>query len=238
MAVSYDKLFRRIALRANQLQAASPEELQGAYVTPVIGQAEMGDRGVEFPKEAIDDAMLDAMSKMLAVIASNRFSAYRRFWVNDRNTNDINGKLEQGALLPKLSTSGKNIVGPMFDFYDTATGTRLEEKPYDTVLDVIRGDLGLKSTLEVFWYYTDGTKIWHTVNNAKADIFVWEVEVERAYMEQIPRGNCTLPDELTDTLVVGALAHLFRDNFNIDQVQIWQQVFLASLTQLGGGASQ
>lgn len=222
---TWDKIFRQIALRGNQLNSGNATTLQAAYTAAAIGQTQMDDKAVHFPKEAIDDAVLNACDVLVGAIGRNRHSDYR---VHFRAAS---GNIASGDLLPM--TAADNVtprIGAIGEVYDQLTGTRLTAKPYQTVM--AKNDNSFVKSM-VCWYFSDDTRIWHTCNAAVIDLVVWNKETARTAMNTTPtRGVCPFPEELHEAIVTGSLSYMFRQNFNTAQVGIWRGYFESVVARL------
>lgn len=223
---TYDKIFRQVALRANQLQADTATALQTAYTTALIGQTEMSDRAIEFPKEAIDDAILNAGDRIVNLIGLDKNSPYRG------NFAGVTSNVASGSLIPLISASSKSRIGLIGDVLDASTSKKLAAKDYQEVIGY--SNMTLKQTPH--WYYTDNVRIWHTRTNVVIDIIVWDKSDQLTLLAQTGggvRGACPFPQDLHEALVCGALSYIFRGNFNNEQVGMWRGYFNDTLQILG-----
>lgn len=216
----WDTIFRQVALRANQLQADTTADLASNYEEPLIGQAEMTDRAIEFPELAIDDAILNAADRLVRVFAFDPYSPYRTPFL-DTGTNLTNGAV--------INDNIQNMVGVIGDVRDSITSTKLVAKEYSEVVGVSN-----LATLkqEPHWYYTDNIRIWHTRTIVKCDAVIWDKDEQLTLMQQTAggeRGDCPFPEDLHEALVSGALSYVFRGDFNSDQVKTWRAYFEQTL---------
>jgi len=83
-----------------------------------------------------------------------------------------------------------------------------------------------------YYYFYDGTRIYHTRTNVVADVVIWSKTDQIALLESSPRGACPFPEDLYEALICGALSYLFKENFNNQQFQAYRQYFLATLERL------
>lgn len=106
MAQNWDKIFRAVALRGNQLAADSASSLSTNYQNANIGQTQLSDRAIEFPETAIQDCILDACDKLMMAIGHNPRSSYRKNFL-EKTCADAAGSLTSGlasgALFPTTS---------------------------------------------------------------------------------------------------------------------------------------
>lgn len=228
MGQTYDKIFRQVALHANQIETVSASALQTSYQTSTIGQTELGDRAVEFPFESINDGILRAGDKMIGVIGMNRKSPYRPFF------HDVTGSLASGAVIPLTSTNSKTRVGHIGDVRDASSNALLKEvDSYAEIesLNTLKTNILKKAP---HFYFYDGVRIFHTRTNVVADVVVWQKNDQIALMESSPRGQCPFPEELHAGLVAGALSEMFRGSFNTEQAEMWRARFNDVLAMLGG----
>lgn len=222
---TYDKIFRQVVLRANQLAADDSSSLSLSYVTAAIGQTQMDDRAIEFPKEAVDDAILNAGDRMVSLIGLDKYSPYRTFF------HDVTSNIATGSAIPIVGAAGDPRIGVIGDVRDSSTNQKLLSRSYEDVIGY--ASLNVKST--PFWYYTDNVRIWHTRSNVVADIVTWNKDDQLTLMAATPtRGTCPFPEDLHEALVCGALSYLFRSSFNDGQVAIWRRYFDGVLARLEG----
>jgi hypothetical protein len=222
MSDTYDIIFRQVVLRANQLQANSASGLATNYGSATLDDTEMGDRAVEFPKTAIDDAILNAGDRIVGEIGLNPMSPYRS------NFQGVTSNLSSGSLVPMVDSNSKSRVGLIGDVKDASTSAKLQLKSYEEVDAANRSGL----VQNIYWFFTDNTRIWHTRTDIVADVVIWDKADQRALLNSNPRGACPFPQNLHEALVSGALSYIFRKDFNSDQVKIWKGVFDEVLTTL------
>lgn len=318
MAQSWDKIFRQIALRANQLAANSTTSLATNYVVATIGDTQMGDRSIEFPKKAIDDAILNACGELIAVIGHSLHSTYRRFFVDDtvdwvHSTGYTAGTASGGAVGPlsgekthptaTFSSAGTSLtvtsafftrnhlgrrvtltagsltttltickivspteitmhtssgfqgsgatvkitaaplVGISSRFFRCDDSTELEPKPLEAIRafrDLAQGMIQFNER-KMNYYHFDGERIYHTVSSSTVqgvygEFVCWDsVGAAQSMDAATTRGDCPFPDDLHEAIVYGALANIFRSDFNLEQVRVWRQYFDNVLQQLAGG---
>ena len=227
MSVLYDIVQRQVILRANQLGADSSTALQTAYIDADIDQTNMGDRAIEFPFQAINDAILNAGDRMVRAIGQNPESTYRTYFA------DVTGSLASGAVIPTTSTNTKPVIGQMGVVKDASSPFRKHTlAPFQIVQDynVLKTNI-LK--VNPYLYFTDNTRIWHTSTNIVADVVVWSKTDQATLMVSTPtRGTCPFPEDLIEPLVCGALSYIFRGSFNNAQVGIWNAKFQDTLQDL------
>lgn len=226
MAETYEKIFRQVVLRANQLAADDTSALAASYVTSAIGDTQMADRAIEFPAMAINDAILNAGDRLVGAIGMDPYSPYRRFFAG------VTANLATGSELPLLDSGNKTVVGVIGDVRDATSFKKLVSRNYQAVIGVSNLAL-LKQS--VHWYYTDNVRIWHTRDNVICDVVVWDKADQLTLLTTNPRGNCPFPQELHEALVCGALSYIFRSTFNIEQVMIWRRYFEAVIARLEQG---
>lgn len=225
--VTWDKIFRQVALKGGLLIVDSAATLETNYGNPLIDSAELLTKGLVFPKPAVDDAILSAGDRIVRAIGENPTCSYRKDFT------DITNSLANGAFLPQISASGAPIVGVVGAVRDAATGHELE--PTDLgrqEIDEINS-CNLKSS--VYEYYTDSVRIWHTrvLNRVICDVVVWEKEAVRYWMNAlIQRGDVDFTEDLHETLVNGALGELFRGTYNSDIAPIYNGKFENSLKEI------
>lgn len=222
MAETWDKIQRQVLLRSNQLQADTAASLAANYVVPDIGDTEMGDRATEFPKVAVDDAILNAADRLVGMIGMDKNSPFRNYFAG------VTSNVASGAVIPAVSSFAKNRVGVIGDVRDSATGKKLVAKEYQDVI----GIPNMTIMCEPHWYYTDNVRIWHTRTNVVIDIVTWDKLDQLSAMADNPRGDCPFPEELHEALVCGALSYIFRGDFNTGQVEIWRKYFEETLADM------
>lgn len=226
MAETWDRVFRQVILRGNLLQADDASTLATNYTTALIGQTEMSDRAIMFPKVAVDDAILNAGDRMVGLIGLDKNSPYRSFFAG------VTSNVASGAAIPLISSTSKTRVGVIGDVLDASTSKKCVAKEYQEVIGV--GSMTLKQSPH--FYYTDNVRIWHTRTNVVIDIVVWDKADQLTLMAQTAggvRGACPFPQELHEGLVCGALSYLFRGEFNVEQAKQWRATFNEVLAQLG-----
>lgn len=225
MSDTYDKIFRNVAIRANLLTSPDSTTLETNFTNAIIGQTELLDKAVEFPFSAINDSILMAADRMISAIGNNPFSYYRKFFL------DVTPSISNGNKIPNSVLSTAQIVGVPTAIRDASDSIELEFAPRQKV-DLIN-DLTTKASY--YFFFTDGTRIWHTRPNVVADVVVWDKGIERIKLEDTPaRGVCPFPDDLHEALICGAISYLFRSSFNNEQFQAWKQTFNEKLIELGG----
>jgi hypothetical protein len=224
MLETWEKLFRQVALKANLLKASVAADLETAYTQVAIGAAEMQDRGVQFPKTAVDDALLAAGDKVARRIAANPASRYRR------DLADVTANITSGDVIPSVGASGDPIIGKIGVVKDGTDGKALEWVTRQQIHTYLK--ITLKQSL--YFYHDDGIRLWHTrpTTNVKADVVVWSKATQRARLEANPRGACPFSEDLHEALVSGALSVLFRSSNNTEQADLWKARFDQSLEEI------
>lgn len=206
------------------MTADNASALQSAYTTSVPGQTQLGERAVEFPKEAIDDAIIEAGGRIVAVIGQNPNSVYRPYFT------DQTSSISDGGMIPSVSQANHPVTGVIGAVVDATT---LEELEPAGSRQAVKGADSLSLKISPHLYYSDGSRIWHTRTSVIADVCVWEAQIERYWLAASgTRGRCPFPDSLTETLVVGSLSYLFRDTFNSEQAKFCTEQFNATLLAL------
>ena len=218
-----DHLQRQVILRSNQLAADSASTLATAYAVTTIGNTQMADRAIEFPAKAINDAILNAMERMITLIGEDKNSPYRTFF------HDVTASLANGATIPTISTNSKPRIGVIGDVRDATSSDVLQALPKQNVLSIRA--MTLKQT--PLNYYTDNVRIWHTRTNVVADVVVFSITDEIAKMESEPRGNCPFPDNAIEAIVIGALSYIFKDTFNLQQAEAYRSRWNDCLERIG-----
>lgn len=221
MAETYDKIFRQVAQRGNVLITGDAATAEINYTNTSLGTAQLSQKAVEFPKSAVDDAILNAADLMVRLIGLNPKSPYRKYFSGQTDV------LINGQALPIISDTGKPIVGVLGTVIDS-DNTQKKYKFVDYAK--VENFENLTLAIDVYWYNTDNIHIWHTGNEVLAQVVVWSKADQRVLMGATPRGACPFPEDLIEGLVSGGLAYMFRNNFNRDQVNDWKNTFTASLS--------
>lgn len=139
MSATWNVIFRQVALRANQLATDNATSLATSYAVATIGQTQLADRAIEFPKLAIDDAIVDSCERIVSVIGSNLTSPYRRYFTaNTIDTEDgqLKGGHTTGELISTLSghilnttcsvaSSASTVTAPIAMFEPRHTGRKV-----------------------------------------------------------------------------------------------------------------
>jgi hypothetical protein len=226
MAETWDKLFRATVLRGGLLKADDATTLEANYVVANIGQTQMDDRAVMFPKTAIDDALLMAGDQLVRAFAGNPLSPYRR------NFHDITPAIASNGLIPTISDGGFPIVGVIGDVYDFVNLDALVRLDTEDEVNTILLLTTIKQQLMYYW--TDHVRIVHTrpVTDVHCDVVVWDKEAERAKLNTNPRGQCNFTEDLHEALICGALANIFRSSWNAEQVEVWATYFTKKLAEV------
>jgi len=226
MSVLWSIPQRITILRANQLAADSATALQTAYTDTGIGQTEMGDRAIEFPFEAINDALLEAGSQIVQAIGNDPHSPYRTYFAG------VTASLATGANIPTTSSASKPVIGKIGDVLDASTSQKYTLVPYQVVqaYNVLKTNI-LK--VNPYQYYTDNKRIYHTGTNVVADVVIWSNADQTALMITDPRGACPFPENLLSLLVDGALSRIFRGTFNIQQAPEYYRKWVDGMSALG-----
>jgi hypothetical protein len=215
---------REVMLRANLFPTTSGTTQETSYSVANPGATEMADRAIQFPPTAINDALLDSGDVLVGRIGANPHSPYRIFF------SDVSSNISSGSLIPTTSSTSKPVVGVIGDVRD-ASGNALMNFASERV---VKGYNTLKTNIvkvQPNLFYTDNVRIWHTTTNVVADMVIWSKTDQLALMVTNPRGTCPFPEDLIDLLVEGALAKVFRDNFNTAQATVYQNRFEAHLEQ-------
>lgn len=213
---------RAIMLKANVVNAADASTLASVYSVATIGQTELNDRGIEFPFNAINDAILDAGGMIVERIGQNVNSPYRSYF------HDVTDAILDGGRIPEFSQAGHPVIGRIGSVRDATTNEELEMVPRQ----VVKGADSITLKISPHLYAIDGVRLWHTRTSVVADVVVWESQVERYWLESSPRGICPFPDALHPTLVNGALSILFRGDFNSAQAPAFAGKFESVLATL------
>lgn len=184
----------------------------------------MLDSGVQFPKTAVDDAILAAGDKIARRIGASPVSRYRR------DLHDVTANITSGSLIPDVGSTGVDVIGKVGAVKDATTGKELEPVTRQQI------DAYLKMTLsqDLHFYHTDNVRLWHTraTNQVKADVVVWSKTAQRALLTSTPRGACPFSEDLHEALVSGALSVLFRGSNNTEQADLWKARFDQSLEEI------
>lgn len=222
MAQTWNYIFRQVILRGNLLASENPTVLQSNYTVPAIGQSQMLGNATEFPKEAVDDCIVNASDLLVGAIAADENSPYRGFFGSD------SPNITNGSTIPLVSASGKPRIGVVGSIRDSSTNKKLKFKDFDSIANLENID----SLQEIYWCYTDNVRLWHTRENVIADIIEWDKDSVYAALASTPRGTIPFPGDLHESLVCGALSFLFRNNFNVEQVDRWRQYFNQTLQRV------
>lgn len=212
-ADTWEKLFRQVALKGNLLKASVASTLETGYTNATIGDAEMLDRGVQFPKTAVDDALLAAGDRVIRRIAADPMGRYRKEFTVET------AALVHGSILP-TDVGGTPIVGELgtvreqTDFQDLAKVTKQELDAY----------MGAGLIQPVLYYATDGARFWHGMGatQVKADVCVWSKTAQLDLLDANPRGTCPFNADLHEGLINLALSILFRGMNNQEQAEQWK----------------
>lgn len=227
---SYDKIIRQVMLRGNLLSSDSASTMDTSYTTALIGTSQIGDRGIEFPEDAVYDAILNAGDRMVGLIGLDKNSPYRNYFAG------VTSSVATGAVIPIVDASSKSRVGVIGDVRDASTSKKLVAKDYQEVVGY--SNLTLKQSPH--WYFTDNVRIWHTRTNVTLDIVIWDKVDQLTLMNQTSggvKGNCPFPQDLHEALVCGALSYIFRGSFNHTQAPQWRGYFNDKLSELGAHLS-
>lgn len=230
MAVLYNIIQRAVLLRAGQLKADSAAALENAYADVNVGQIEMEDVAIHFPFTAVNDAILNAASRIVGMIGREQDSPYRTFFADA--TASITGSVLSGTAIPDSGTGGSPRIGVIGNVRDVDSGKRLTASDYATVIRLIeQSDL---FEVPVYHYYTDNIRIWHTTASAVLDVVVWSETTQRSLMTSTPaRGSCPFPDDLLPALVEYSLSFLFRPGFNEELAEQHRERANEMLVDLG-----
>lgn len=223
MATTYTPIWRQIALRANQFKADSATALNTAYTATTPGTTELGDRAIEFPKLAIDDAILNAGDDIVTAIGENPKSPYRTHFA------DVTGNISNdGAIIPTTSNTSKPIVGVLGSIFDATDNRELQDRP----LPMVRSAKTVTLKMSLYYYASDGKRMWHTRTNVYGDCVIWDKEDQLALLASTPRGTCPFPHGLHRLLVSGGLTYIFRQGFQVDQVPLHAARFEPDLIRI------
>lgn len=221
---TWDKIQRQVILRANSLQANSSAALATAYSNANIGQTEMDDRAIEFPKVAIDDAILNACDRIVRLIGLNRTSEYRTYF------NEVTAGIASGGLIPNTANS-KPRIGIIGEVRDSTTGQKVVERSYQEIRDLPNlATSVIRPTIH--WYFSDNIRIWHSRTTVVIDVVTWDKGAQLTAMASNPRGTCPFPEDLHEAIVCGALTNLFKENLNNSQQQAWNALYQQTLATL------
>ena len=230
MAVLYNIVQRAVMLRAGQLKADSAAALENAYSDSDVGQIEMDDIAIHFPFTAVNDAILNAGSRIVGLIGKEIDSPYRVFFAD--TTSNLTGLTLSGIAVPSTGTGGSPRIGVIGNVRDVDSGKRLTAADYATVIRLIEQTDIFEAP--ILHYYTDNIRLWHTVASAVLDVVVWSETSQRTLMTSTPtRGSCPFPDDLLPVLVEYSLSFLFKAGFNEETAELHRARANEMLVDLG-----
>jgi hypothetical protein len=87
--------------------------------------------------------------------------------------------------------------------------------------------------LDLYQYYTDDIRVWHTRPLVFAEFVAWDMGAERdAIINSNDTALCPLPDGLLPDFETGVLAKVYKDTFNAEAAQIQLQIFTQALARI------
>jgi hypothetical protein len=213
MSDTWEKLFRQVALKGNLLKASVAATLETAYSTATIGASEMLDRGSQFPKTAVDDALLAAGDKVIRQIAADPNSRYRKEFHSET------AALTSGDVMP-TEVGGVPIVGVFGTVRETNTNTDMQQ----VTKQQLDAYLGITLKQGLYYYAIESVRLWHTqpTGVVKADACLWSKTTQLALLAASPRGACPFNSDLHEAVVNIALSILFRGMNNQEQAEQWK----------------
>lgn len=208
------------------MASSDSSTLQTNYTSTSIGQAALTARASEFPKEAIDDAILNACDAIIFLIGNDRKSQYRKFF------HDVTASIASGAVIPIIGSTAVPVIGKLGTVRDASDSSKMKFRAYGDVKLTLSLNSSTLTRPKIF--FTDNVRIWHTVSNVTIDVVVYSKAAQRILMAATPRGACPFPEDLADCIVYGALSLLFKGGLNNEQARQWREEFFTSLKQRFG----
>lgn len=215
---TWNSIIRRVLVRGNFF-SGDAAQLVTSYDTAHFTQSLVTRNGAEYSFNAIVDSILDAHEMLVTAIGENPQSEYRRWF------QDVTASIAHAELIPQTGTVTKERYGVISDVKDASLNRYLTHQPREMIETAKKGHPRMK--LELFHYFTDNVRIWHTRTNVICEIVAWDKAAERAaIIANNEAAVCPMPSALHPALEIGSLAFIQRDAFGAEAaVEAWQQFF-------------
>ena len=207
---------REVMLRGNLSPATAGATQSTNYSAAAPGDSAEADRAIQFPELSVNDVLLDAGGTIVELIGLDPQSPYRKYFA------DVTASIASGATIPTVSTTSKPVIGVIGDVRNASSPNQRLNFADERV---VKGYNTLSTNIlkvNPYLYYTDNARIWHTITNVIADVVIWSRNDQITLMGTTPRGACPFSEDLIGLLVDGALAKLFRNQFNMEQAPIYE----------------
>lgn len=189
-----------------------------------------------WPSSLVVDKLADAVGTFAEVIAETAEHPFRRYLA------DVTANIAHEAQIPNTgSGTSKPIIGIYGAVRDATSFDPLDVKPLEYVRRCVRLRASGVLVNPVYHYNRVGTYLYHTRDNVKIEVCVFDRDAERALIlaEVTPgpgAGNaCILPDTLDSALVAEALANLVQVDEFIAQASYYKSMADAAKAQIRAG---
>lgn len=187
MAVPYKRILSGVGLRIRALNITTAASASAAYT----GQTWKSAR---FPKEAVQDAILNAVAHYAEIIAETGNHPWRTYFTATLTS------LADAAEIPAIATDDElPIIGIYGEIRDHTDQRALTEKNVSYIERCIRLEY------DDYHYKLLGNKIRHTRELVDMDVCVYDAATERTALAS---GNMILPDPLEPAVMAHALSQL------------------------------
>lgn len=213
-------LLAAASLRVNALAGVDPVELQTAYTTRPLTDANFNSS--IFPMGSIIDSLVQAQGKLAQAIGLSGDRVLRAYL---RGTS---AALSSGDDLPSTDSTGAPFIGNFGSAVDGSDGTALTRMPVAVVRNRLLAPLLYLAPAYQFALTPD--QILHTRTTAILDGCVWDADAQTAIYNN--NENFTLADSLIEAVICGAVAMMVRDDEFNEQAARFAAYFATTLASI------
>lgn len=220
----YHDCIAAAALKTNALSGAQAASLRTSYNTRPLTSAQF--KSAIFPFEAYVDALVRAEEMVALAAASNRRSPLRPYMTGQTSN------LADGAAVPKLTATGKEIIGVWGQVRDASTGEPVvEAAPAEIAL--LNRNANAWRVSEVYLFCADGDVVRHT--RPATSVFAAVCFYDRvARAAAVSADSAALfPGVSEAALLSGLLSEMTRDSQFAAQAAAFATYFAVVLGALG-----
>jgi len=203
--MTYNEILRKIGLPILAIRGGQVAAVETNYLA-------LNWDSARFPLSFVKDCLADAAVNFAMVIAETANHPWRAY------LESATANVAHEAVLPVLDSDGKPMLGVYGAILDAENSEPLTEKPLEYVQRVRR----LKASSQLYGQYYHfqrvGTRLYHTRDNVKVQVCVFDREAERAKIED--NEAPTLPEALSAALACETLSMMMQgDEFMAQAAQ-------------------
>ncbi len=215
MSILYANITKPVLLRANQLKDAA-----SASARNTIYEGNLGDLadGMEVPLAALKQSVLASEKRISDLVGRSKNPVLRG------SLYAVSANISSGAILPNAPTGGDGEwVGNFSGFIDSATSRPLTEKTKQEIFR-FNENAGNFYKLPAFHFCLEGSRLFHTRSNAKAEGCAWNYTAQSTAYDNTNIGTSPLHGSLEQMWIADVLANLAQEDWFAGEAQMYSQM--------------